>query len=107
MNLPSFEPGTIWITGITASGKTTLGQSLFECLVENGVHPLEILDGDLIRKKNLDKTHGYSMEDRQIVVEKIVKMAQQKNQSGITVIVSTVSHKKKMREYEELKKEIK
>ena len=98
MNLPSFEPGTIWITGITASGKTTLGQSLFECLVENGVHPLEILDGDELRKC-LDKRYGHSLEDRQIVLEKIVEMAKEKNKKGITIIVSTVSHKKAMREF--------
>ena len=98
MNLPSFEPGTIWITGITASGKTTLGQSLFECLVEKGVHPLEFLDGEEFRKC-LDKTYGHSLEDRLIVLEKIVEMAKEKNKKGITIIVSTVSHKKAMREF--------
>ena len=98
MNSSSFEPGTIWITGITASGKTTLGQSLFKFLFEKGIHPLEILDGDELRKC-LDKTYGHSLEDRQIVLEKIVEIANEKNKNGITVIVSTVSHKKTMREY--------
>ena len=78
--MPSFKPGTIWITGITASGKTTLGQSLYERLVEKGVSPLEFLDGDELRK-NLDKTYGHSMEDRLLVLRKIVKMAKGKNQS--------------------------
>ena len=98
MKLHSISPGTIWITGITASGKTTLGQSLYERLVEKGVSPLEFLDGDELRKR-LGKTYGHSMEDRQIVLKKIVKLAKGKNKRGITVIVSTVSHKKAMREY--------
>jgi adenylylsulfate kinase len=98
MNLPTFEPCTIWITGITASGKTTLGQSLFEFLVEKGVSPLEFLDGDELRKR-LDKTCGHSMEDRLLVLGKIVEIAQENNQTGTTVIVSTVSHKKAMRDY--------
>ena len=73
MNLSSFEPCTIWITGITASGKTTLGQSLFELLIEKGVNRLEFLDGDEIRK-SLNKNYGHSLEDRQIVLEKIVEI---------------------------------
>ena len=72
MNLLSFEPGTIWITGITASGKTTLGQSLFEFLIEKGVKPLEHLDGDEIRK-SLNKNYGHSLEDRQIILKNIVE----------------------------------
>ena len=39
------------------------------------------------------------MVDRQIVLKKIVKLAKGKNKKGITVIVSTVSHKKDMRKY--------
>lgn len=98
MYAPSIMPGTIWITGITASGKTTLGQSLYERLIEKGVSQVEFLDGDLLRK-SLDKIYGHSLADRKIVLKKIIKIAQQKNQRGITIIVSTVSHKKEMREY--------
>ena len=98
MNLPSFEPCTIWITGITASGKTTLGKSLFEFLIEKGVNPLEFLDGDEIRE-SLNKNYGYSLKDRQKIVKNIVEIVKNKNKKGITTIVSTVSHKKAMRDY--------
>ena len=98
MNFPFFKPTTIWISGITASGKTTLGQYLFDFLIEKGLRPLEFIDGDEFRKC-LDKTYGYSLEDRQIVLSKLVEMVSDKNKKGITIIVSTVSHKKAMREF--------
>ena len=82
MNLPSFEPCTIWLTGITASGKTTLGQSLFKFLVEKGVNPLEFLDGDELRE-SLDKNYGHSLEDRQMVLEKIIGITKDKNKKGM------------------------
>ena len=98
MNSLSTTIGTIWITGITASGKTTLGQTLYERLKETSNFPLEFLDGDKLRKR-LDKTYGHSIEDRLLILEKIVEIAQQKNHTGTTVIISTVSHKKAMRDY--------
>jgi adenylylsulfate kinase len=98
MNSLSTTIGTIWITGITASGKTTLGQTLYERLKETSNFPLEFLDGDKLRKC-LDKTYGHSIEDRLLILEKIVEIAQEKNHTGTTVIISTVSHKKAMREY--------
>ena len=75
MNSPSTTIGTIWITGITASGKTTLGRTLYERLKETWNCPLEFLDGDQLRKR-LDKTYGHSMEYRLLILEKIVEIAQ-------------------------------
>jgi adenylylsulfate kinase len=98
MNIHSEEASTIWITGITASGKTTLGRKLFEQLIEKGVQPLEFLDGEEYRKR-LDKTYGHSIEDRMLLSKKWVEIVHEKNRLGINVIISTVSHKKVMREY--------
>ena len=92
-------PATIWITGITASGKTTLGRKLYQYL--QSLYPedrLEFLDGDEIRKK-LDREYGHSTSERMAVLGKIVEMAEALNQRGKIVIVSTVSHKKEMREF--------
>jgi len=94
----SDKPSTIWITGITASGKTTLGRELYEKLLEKGVRQLEFLDAEE-RRKLIDKTYGHSIEERLLLSKKWVEIAIEKNLKGTNVIISTVSHKKVMREY--------
>jgi len=42
-------PGTIWITGVSASGKSTLGGKLFNDLKAIGVDNVKFLDGETIR----------------------------------------------------------
>ncbi len=39
-------PGTIWITGLSASGKSTLGEKLFNDLKTIGVNNIKLLDGE-------------------------------------------------------------
>ena len=89
---------TIWISGVTASGKTTLGNSLYKYLLNNNFLFLEFLDGDQIRK-NLDRKYGHNIVERWKVLKKIVEIAKEKNRNGIITIIATVSHKQKMREY--------
>ena len=94
-----FIPGTVWITGITASGKTTLGQQLHQLVAEKiGREKVTFLDGEELRKK-LKKSYGYSVKDRFAVVKEIVDVVLQLNEEGQKVIVSTISHKKNMRVY--------
>jgi len=90
--------GTIWITGITASGKTTLGKKLYEYLLENGIKNVEFLDGDELRNR-LTVKYGHSIEDRFLVVKEIVNVAKKSIMDGNISIVSTISHKREMREY--------
>ena len=90
--------GTIWITGITASGKTTLGKKLHEYLLENGIKNVEFLDGDELRNR-LTVKYGHSIEDRFMVVKEIVEVAKKSIMNGNIVIVSTISHKIEMRDY--------
>jgi len=52
----------IWLTGIPGSGKTTLAEKLQKHYQQDGL-PVEILDGDEIRK-TLSKDLGFSPEDR-------------------------------------------
>jgi adenylylsulfate kinase len=94
-----FNPSTIWITGVTASGKTTLGKSLYEYLIGLfSKRNIEFLDGEELRK-HLDKEYGYSAEDRMEVIKEIVQVVAEFNQQNKIVIVSTISHKRQMREF--------
>lgn len=88
----------IWITGITASGKTTIGVSLLTKLKENGISSIKHLDGDTLRKRN-DWVVGHSITDRQIALKKIVEVCLEEKQTHEIVIVSTVSHLISMRNY--------
>jgi adenylylsulfate kinase len=90
-------PGTIWITGISASGKTTLGKSLSENLKQHGFENVKLLDGEDLRQQ-LDRVYGHSVKERFAVLRNIVRIANEYKQQGYAVIVSTISHKKAMRE---------
>lgn len=88
----------IWITGITASGKTFLGKALANSLRENGYDNIIHLDGDELRSRP-GWVSGHSLKDRFNVLEMLVKLIIEEQGQGKIVIVSTVSHIKKMRDY--------
>jgi adenylylsulfate kinase len=90
-------PGAIWISGITASGKSTLGKRLYEDLVELGIEKIEFFDGDELRKR-LDREYGHSLEEREKIFPEILKIILASNNKGNIVIVSTIIHKRKWRE---------
>lgn len=89
-------PGVIWITGLSASGKSTAGKHLYEKLQNSGIENAEILDGEELRAR-LDRKYGYTVEERMAVAENIVRVAAGKIKSGKLVIVSTITHKLAMR----------
>jgi len=89
-------PGAVWITGISASGKTTAGKNLYEKLKADGFNNVEVLDGEELRK-HLDRQYGFTVEERFAVAENIVRVALEKIKSGKLVIVSTITHKLSMR----------
>jgi len=88
----------IWITGITASGKTSLGNSLKEDLSKSGYDNVVHLDGDELRKRP-DWISGHSIEDRFKILSLLVSLIVKEERKGNIVVVSTVSHIKKMRDY--------
>ena len=92
-----YNVGTIWISGITSSGKTTLGKRLYQNLLAVEGANIDFLDGDEIRK--LLGPYGHSIEDRFAMLEDVVALALESNNKGNIVILSSVGHKKKMREY--------
>ena len=64
---------TIWMTGLPASGKSTLAVALEKALWERGVHAY-VLDGDNIRH-GLNKDLGFSPEDRNENIRRIGEVA--------------------------------
>jgi len=91
-------PPTIWITGLSASGKSTLGKNLFEQLAQSGVTNVVLLDGEDLRSR-LNLKFGYTPDQRFEVIKNIVDIAKEHNRKQEIAIVSTISHKREMREF--------
>ena len=80
---------TIWFTGLSAAGKTTLNNAVSERLRASG-YAVESLDGDVLRQ-NLWKDLGFSKQDRDENVRRIGFVAHLLSRNGIIVLVSAIS----------------
>lgn len=87
---------TLWFTGLSGAGKTTITD-----IVERQLHhqqvPIEVLDGDVVRT-NLSKGLGFSREDRDTNVLRIGFVADLLTRNGVGVIVSAISPYKEARD---------
>merc|ERR1712232_60603 len=80
---------TLYITGLSGSGKSTIGAALERKLLEMGVHAYR-LDGDNIRF-GLNKGLGFSAEDREENLRRIGEVAALFNDAGVIAITSFIS----------------
>src|SRR5204862_8259944 len=80
---------TIWLTGLSGAGKTTLAQQLAAQLAARGRQP-EVLDGDVVRT-NLSKGLGFSKEDRDTNIRRIAFVASLVTRQGGAVITAAIS----------------
>lgn len=80
---------TIWFTGLSGSGKTTICKSVATELLARGLR-VEVIDGDVIRN-HLCKDLGYSQRDRNENIRRIAFIAQLLARNGIVVLVSAIS----------------
>src|SRR5918912_2159406 len=87
---------TLWFTGLSGSGKTTISEIVEKELRERG-YRVEVLDGDVVRT-NLSKGLGFSREDRNINILRIGFVAHLLSRNGVTVIVSAISPYKEVRD---------
>ncbi len=87
---------TVWFTGLSGAGKTTITHALEEKLREAG-YPLEILDGDIVRT-NLTKGLGFSKEDRDTNIRRIGFVSHLLTRNGVIVLVSAISPYREIRE---------
>ncbi len=90
---------TLWFTGLSGAGKTTITQALAENLRSLGCK-LEILDGDIVRQ-NLTKGLGFSKEDRDENIRRIGFVSHLLTRNGVIVLVSAISP------YREIRQEVK
>lgn len=81
--------GTIWLTGLPASGKSTTAYALESVLIETGFLAY-VLDGDNVRH-GLNKDLGFSAADRAENIRRIAETAKLFADAGIIVITSFIS----------------
>ena len=86
---------TLWFTGLSGSGKTTITNQLVKELRRRDV-PLEVLDGDIVRE-NLSKGLGFSKEDRDTNIRRIAFVANLLSRHGVPVITAAISPYKEIR----------
>jgi len=68
---PRYRKGfTVFLTGLSGSGKSTIAQVLLSVFLEMGERPVTLLDGDIVRR-HLSSELGFSKEDRDINVRRI------------------------------------
>ena len=80
---------TIWLTGLSGSGKSTIAVELEHALIENR-HQAYILDGDNIRH-GLNKNLGFAPEDRTENIRRIGEVAKLFTEANIITIAAFVS----------------
>lgn len=80
---------TLWFTGLSASGKSTLANAVEKHLVSEGKHTM-LLDGDNIRM-GLCRDLGFSPSERQENIRRIAETAKLMNDAGLVVLVAAIS----------------
>ena len=87
---------TLWFTGLSGAGKTTISKHVEEELRARG-SKLEILDGDVVRE-NLSKGLGFSKEDRDTNIRRITFVADLLSRNGVPVITAAISPYRELRD---------
>ncbi|WP_420638737.1 bifunctional sulfate adenylyltransferase/adenylylsulfate kinase [Candidatus Poriferisocius sp.] len=72
---------TVFFTGLSGSGKSTIANALMSMLLERGGRPVTLLDGDVVRT-NLSSELGFSKEHRDINITRIGYVASEITKHG-------------------------
>jgi len=87
---------TLWFTGLSGAGKTTLARRMETLFRERGLK-VEVLDGDVVRT-NLSKGLGFSKEDRDTNIKRIGFVCKLLTRNGVTAIGSAISPYREIRQ---------
>ena len=93
---PEQKGFTVWFTGLSGSGKSTIAEMLYHEL-EAREMKVEILDGDVVRQ-NLSKGLGFSKEDRDTNIMRIGFVADLLTRNGVVAICCPISPYKETRD---------
>jgi adenylyl-sulfate kinase len=80
---------TLWFTGLSGSGKTTIAKPIEQELRNRGLK-VERLDGDIVRQ-SLTRDLGFSKEDRNKNIERVTFVAKLLTRNGVAVLCSFIS----------------
>src|SRR5437764_951334 len=80
---------TVWLTGLSGAGKTTLSAAVADEIRARGQR-VEVLDGDVVRT-NLSKGLGFSREDRDTNIRRIGFVAKLLSRNEVAVVVAAIS----------------
>ncbi len=87
---------TVWFTGLSGAGKSTIAERLLAVLRDQGIKS-ELLDGDIVRT-NLSKGLGFSKEDRDTNIRRIGFVSDLLTRNGVVSIVSAISPYREVRD---------
>ena len=90
---------TVFFTGLSGSGKSTIANALMVKMLEMGGRPVTILDGDHVRK-NLSSELGFSKEHRNINIRRIGYVASEITKNGGIAICAPIAP------YDSLRKDV-
>ncbi len=81
---------TVFFTGLSGSGKSTIANALMVKLMEMGGRPVTLLDGDVVRK-NLSSELGFSKEHRDLNIRRIGYVASEITKNGGIAICAPIA----------------
>ena len=81
---------TIFFTGLSGAGKSTIASILLTKLLEEGGRPVTLLDGDVVRK-HLSSELGFSKEHRDINIRRIGWVASEITKNGGIAICAPIA----------------
>lgn len=83
------KPCVVWLTGLSAAGKSSIAEGLQARLFDRGLH-CYLLDGDTVRT-GLSRDLGYSDADRQEHIRRVGEISRLFVDAGLIVLVALIS----------------